>query len=67
MGDLMRTAAVREKNRRSLKVAAMWIMLILVPALSWPDRTAGAGSAVPAGTVRVLHSSNGIGEISPCG
>ena len=66
MGDLMRTAAVREKNRRSLK-SAIWILIIFVTALSWPDRTAGAGSADPAVTVRVLHSSNGNGEISPCG
>ena len=67
MSSLMRTAAVREENRRSLKAAAIWILIILVTALSWPDHTAGAGSADLAVTVRVLHTATGDGEITPCG
>ncbi len=66
MSDLMHTAAARGKIRSSLK-SAIWILIIFVTALSWPDRTAGAGSADPTEKIRVLHSSNGIGEISPCG
>jgi len=46
---------------------AIGILLALAAALSWQDYTANAYPDNPAVMVRVLHSSNGDGEIWPCG
>jgi len=47
--------------------AAIGILLALAAALSWQDYTANAYPDNPAVMVRVFHSANGDGEISPCG